>query len=62
MERILQPSGDYAWHQAISEAAENEAEFEKFLARRRKFDPDMWVLELDIASAERFADEMNDFY
>ncbi len=61
LERILQPDGCYAWHQASSEAAENEEEFEKFLARRRRFDPDIWVLELDIASSERFADEMNDF-
>lgn len=61
MERILQPSGAYAWQDSGGEAAENEEEFQKFLARRRKFDPDIWVLELDIASAERFADEMNDF-
>mgnify|MGYP003631471355 CR=1 FL=1 len=61
MERILQPDGHYAWQQAIGEAAENEEELRKFLTRRRKFDPDIWVLELDIASSERFADEMNDF-
>ena len=61
LERILQPSGSYAWQDSAGEAAENEEEFQKFLARRQKFDPDMWVLELDIASAERFADEMNDF-
>lgn len=61
MERILQPTGDYAWQETVGEAAENDEEFEKFLARRQKFDPDIWVLELDIASAERFADEMNDF-
>ena len=34
-------------------------EFKTFLERRRKFDPDLWILELDIASAERFAAEMN---
>ena len=39
----------------------NEEETEKFLARRRKFDPDIWILELDIASQERFADGMNAF-
>jgi hypothetical protein len=29
------------------------------IARRRRFDPDLWLIELDIASAERFAAEMN---
>lgn len=28
-----------------------------FWHRRRQFDPDLWVIELDIASAERFAAE-----
>lgn len=60
LERILQPDGRYAWHPA-REAAGNEEELQRFLDRRRKFDPDLWVLELDIASSERFADGMNDF-
>jgi hypothetical protein len=61
MERILQPNGRYEWQDVVAEADVNEEELEKFLGRRRKFDPDIWVLELDIASAERFADGMNDF-
>ncbi|MFN3943585.1 MAG: DUF1491 family protein [Allosphingosinicella sp.] len=58
LERLLHPDGRYEWEDVLPQAAENEEEVEKFLARRRKFDPDMWVLELDIASAERFAAEM----
>ena len=61
MERVLQPSGRYAWHAMVNEAADNAGEVEKFLTRRQKIDPDVWVLELDVASAERFADEMSDF-
>lgn len=61
MERILQPDGGYAWQVVVGEAAPNDQEIERFLDRRRKFDPDLWVLELDIASTERFADAMNDF-
>lgn len=61
LERILQPDERYAWQPVAREAPGNEEEFERFLARRRKFDPDLWVLELDIASSQRFADEMNDF-
>jgi len=59
LERALQANGTYAW-QSTREDVENEEEFEKFLVRRRKSDRDLWILELDIASAERFAAEMND--
>ncbi|TMJ20814.1 MAG: DUF1491 family protein [Alphaproteobacteria bacterium] len=59
LERVMHANGGYAW-QCTREDVENEEEFEKFLQRRQKSDPDLWILELDIASAERFAAEMND--
>ena len=59
LERLLQPSGSYAW-QSARQDVENEQEFQKFLDRRREFDRDLWILELDIPSAERFAAEMNE--
>jgi hypothetical protein len=59
LERLLQPSGSYAW-QSVRQDVENEQEFQKFLDRRREFDRDLWILELDIPSAERFAAEMNE--
>jgi hypothetical protein len=59
LERVMQANDSYAW-QSTHEEVENEEEFEKFLQRRRKSDPDLWILELDIASAERFAAEMNE--
>ena len=58
LERLLQADGSYSW-QASRQDVENEADFNSFLARRRNADPDLWILELDIASAERFAAEMN---
>jgi hypothetical protein len=54
-ERILQPNGTYAWR----DSAQNPNEVPAFVARRRRFDPDSWVLELDIPSPERFAAAMN---
>lgn len=57
LERLLQPDGRYRWDQPLA-AAGNAAEVDRFLTRRRGFDPDCWVVELDIASAERFADEI----
>ena len=58
LERLLLPDGSYSW-QPSRQAVENEQDFNSFLARRRKSDPDLWILELDIESAERFAAEMN---
>lgn len=37
-----------------SQDAENPAEFSEYLERRRRQDPDLWILELDIDDAERF--------
>jgi hypothetical protein len=59
MERVLHSDDRYAWLDVSSQTVENEEETERFLARRRKFDPDLWIIELDVASAERFAAEMN---
>ena len=57
LERLLQAGGHYAWGSPLK-AGHNEDELNKFLERRRRFDPDSWVLELDTASAERFAAEI----
>jgi hypothetical protein len=58
LERLLGPEGRYSWNES-RQNIENEEELSAFLDRRRKYDPDLWILELDIASAERFAAEMN---
>jgi hypothetical protein len=59
LERLLQVNGSYAW-QSTRQDLENQQDFNSFLERRRKSDPDLWILELDIASVERFAAEMNE--
>ena len=58
LERVLQGDGRYAWREA---AAGNSDAVQKFLEKRRGFDPDVWVLELDVPSRERFAAAMIDF-
>jgi hypothetical protein len=60
LERVLQPDGSYAWQDTGNEDAVNGEDAGKFLAKRRKFDPDLWILELDVPSAERFTAEMNE--
>ena len=59
LERLLERGEHYVWREVGGEALANEEQFKKFLDRRRRFDPDIWLIELDIASAERFAAEMN---
>jgi hypothetical protein len=57
-ERVLQPDGRYSW-QPSGQAVGSFEEVARLIARRRRFDPDLWVVELDIPSRERFAAEMN---
>ena len=61
LERVLQPDGRYLWQGISGQAVEDEGEFSRLLERRRSADPDLWLIELDVASAERFAAEMNSF-
>jgi hypothetical protein len=56
-ERMLQPDGSYCW-QPSGPAGDADA-VRGQIERRRRFDPDLWVVELDVAGAERFAAEMN---
>jgi hypothetical protein len=60
LERVLDVAGTYRWQDLSGQALQNEEETTKFLARRRKNDPDLWLIELDVPSAERFTAEMND--
>ncbi|HWT11755.1 MAG TPA: DUF1491 family protein [Allosphingosinicella sp.] len=57
-ERLLQPDGRYCWQESQSRIEGGEA-LQSLLDRRRRFDRDLWIVELDIPSAERFAAEMN---
>jgi hypothetical protein len=59
LERILLPDGRYAWQSPSDQAISEPREVSDFVARRRRFDPDLWVVELDVPSAERFTAEMN---
>ena len=54
LERLLQADGRYSWRQIASEDVDNIGEFDRLLARRRKVDPDLWLIELNVPSAERF--------
>ncbi|PEQ12145.1 hypothetical protein B2G71_13460 [Novosphingobium sp. PC22D] len=53
-ERMPQLDGSRTWTVSKREDPENPAEFAEYLARRGNQDPDLWVVELDIADGERF--------
>ena len=57
LERILAVSGAYEWHQLGPGDSADSDEVAAFLAKRRQFDPDLWLVELDIAEPERFVAE-----
>lgn len=53
-ERMPDASGTREWRVSKTEDAENKREFSEYLTRRGDQDPDLWIVELDIANGERF--------
>jgi hypothetical protein len=53
-ERMPQVDGTRKWALIKSQAPENSSEFSEYIDRRKRQDGDLWILELDIAGAERF--------
>lgn len=53
-ERMPQPDGTRKWQVSRTQNPEEKQEFEDFLRRRSHQDPDLWIVELDIANGERF--------
>lgn len=55
-ERMPQLDGTRAWTLSKRQDADDPLAFSDFLDRRGRQDPDLWVVELDIAEGERFLD------
>ena len=53
-ERMPQMDGTRPFVTTKSQDSENPQEFSEYLDRRRRQDPDIWIIEADIADAERF--------
>lgn len=58
-ERTWTAQGAYGWTQVNAQVIENEEEIRDFCARRRAQDPDLWIVELDIAHGAQFAVELD---
>lgn len=57
LERTLGADGSYNWQEVGPRGDESAEKLAEFLERRISFDPDIWLIELDIAQAERFIAE-----
>ena len=57
LERGLGFDGTETLVESGPQDTQKEEKIAEYWARRRRSDPDLWVIELDIASAERFAAE-----
>jgi hypothetical protein len=53
-ERMPQIDGSRTWSCSKQQDPDNPQDFNEYLNRRKYQDPDLWIVELDIANAERF--------
>ncbi|MCW1429260.1 DUF1491 family protein [Novosphingobium sp. JCM 18896] len=53
-ERMPQLDGSRKWQESRAQDLENKQEFSDYITRRGAQDRDLWIIELDIAQAERF--------
>ena len=57
LERILNLDGSYRWQTVGPGDSASSMDVSDFIARRARFDEDLWAIELDIAEPERFIAE-----
>jgi hypothetical protein len=57
LERELGPSFDYEWVFRPAEPDSGSQAVSGLISRKAQFDPDSWLIELDIAEPERFIAE-----
>jgi hypothetical protein len=57
LERQLDADFAYRWRNISADRPFDEAVWPDFLESKRKFDPDFWAIELDVADAQRFVAE-----
>ncbi len=57
LERVLSIAAGYQWQSVGPAESADAQELAEFLSKRRRFDEDLWIIELDIAHPERFIAE-----
>lgn len=57
LERRFSPDGRYVWESVGPDDPNDDESRANYRERRRKADPDLWIVELDIADAPRLVAE-----
>ena len=57
LERGIGANGTYAWQTVGPAAGASDVSIRDWSQKRRSFDPDTWLIELDVALPERFIAE-----
>lgn len=58
LEKMPSLDGPSTWQVIWPQDTEKKQDLEEYLARRARFDPDLWLIELDIPDAERLIAQM----
>ena len=58
LEKIPAIDGLSKWQQIWPQGTDKKEQLSEYLARRRGFDPDLWLIELDVPEGERLIAEM----
>ena len=57
LERQMGPDFAYRWAQVPSSVVSDGSSWREWIAKKSQIDPDCWLVELDIADAQRFIAE-----
>jgi hypothetical protein len=55
--RMMNSSGTYSWSVAAEAGQEELGKINKYLERQSRYDPDLWIVELDTDNPERLVDD-----
>jgi hypothetical protein len=55
--RTMNSRGDYSWTIAATAQEPDTQAVDDYLERQQRYDPDLWIVELDTANPERFVDD-----
>ena len=58
LEKMPSLDGPSEWQKIWPQDTEKKQELSEYLDRRQQFDPDLWVIELDVPDAERLVVQM----
>lgn len=55
--RTMNSRGDYSWTVAIEVNQDELGKINEYLDKQARYDPDLWIVELDTDNPERFVDD-----